>query len=106
MTKNEIANLRELARTVDSRTAFAQKYAREYIKIRRAGDDIADLVFADIPRKRRKDYTVEELEMMAKKYSTRTAWKQDHPAAYRAAGRMGILDVIAPKSLRGKWSRK
>ena len=106
MTKSEIANLKELALTCQSRTEFALKHRNAYVRIRSQGDDFAEKIFAHMPRKCRKPYTRPELEKLATRYETRTQWKLDSPASYHAAVNMNILDEIAPKSLRGKWKRK
>lgn len=98
MTNSHIHNLRELALTCKTRTAFARLFNPEYQKIMRAG--LADEVFKHMPRPKR--WTRPELERIADRYETRTQWLADSPKTFQAAYRMGILDEIGPPSRRGK----
>lgn len=105
MDKATIQNYKELAANCTSRTNFARKYTREYIAIRRAGDEIAEIVFENLPRKVRKKYTFPELQKIALRYETRTQWEMEDGGSYHAALRMGVMDEIGPKTRKGKYKR-
>jgi len=81
------------AKKYSDRTEFQKNCPGAYFSAYRAGD--IEIVCSHIPRKKKSSkWTQPMIEAEAKKYTSRTFFSRGAQAAYRQAGKLGILDQV------------